>query len=182
MYRIGVDLGGTNIVVGIIDENNRIVAKAQRKTNAPRPAEAIFDDMADAIREAMEKLGVTKDDIRSIGVGTPGSVNKALELSRAEKRIGKPLDARVTLYAKEEAAKVLDTLDAKALPALFIVSEAEIVSGEGEGVPGENLPGLTVKVESSTLPKCERCWTHSDTVGSDSAHPTLCARCAAAVR
>ena len=88
MYRIGVDLGGTNIVVGIIDENNRIVAKAQRKTNAPRPAEAIFDDMADAIREAMEKLGVTKDDIRSIGVGTPGSVNKALELIEFANNLG----------------------------------------------------------------------------------------------
>ena len=88
MYRIGVDLGGTNIVVGIIDENNRILAKAQRKTNAPRAAEGIFDDMADAIREAMEKLGVTNDDIRSIGVGTPGSVNKALELIEFANNLG----------------------------------------------------------------------------------------------
>ena len=109
-------------------------------------------------------------------------VNKALELSRAEKRIGKPLDAKVTLFARDEAEKLLKGMDAEALPALFIVSEAEIVFGQGDGVPGENVPGLTVKVEPSTLPKCERCWTHSASVGSDSDHPTLCARCAAAVR
>ena len=109
-------------------------------------------------------------------------VNKALELARAEKRIGKPLDAKVTLFAEGDAAKALQTMDAAALPALFIVSETDVVYGPGEGVRGENIPGLTVKVEASALPKCERCWTHSSDVGSDSEHPTLCARCAAAVR
>ena len=109
-------------------------------------------------------------------------VNKALELSRAEKRIGKPLDAKVTLFAEGEADGIVHAMDAAALPALFIVSETEIVRGPGEGVKGENVPGLTVKVEPSVLPKCERCWTHSASVGSDSEHPTLCARCAAAIR
>ena len=109
-------------------------------------------------------------------------VNKALELSRAEKRIGKPLDAKVTLFAEGEADGIVHVMDAAALPALFIVSETEIVRGPGEGVKGENVPGLTVKVEPSVLPKCERCWTHSASVGSDSEHPTLCARCAAAIR
>ena len=53
MYRIGVDLGGTNIVAGVVNENNKIVAKGQRKTNVPRPAEKIFDDIAAAIEDAM---------------------------------------------------------------------------------------------------------------------------------
>lgn len=80
MYRIGIDLGGTNIVVGIIDENNKILAKASRKTNVPRPAEDIFDDMAAAVKDAMSQLYITKDEVISVGVGTPGSVNKADEL------------------------------------------------------------------------------------------------------
>ncbi len=80
MYRVGVDLGGTNIVVGIINEENKIIAKASRKTRAPRPAEGVFDDMADAIKEAMEQAQITFKDIVSVGVGTPGSVNKEEEL------------------------------------------------------------------------------------------------------
>ena len=88
MYRIGVDLGGTNIVVGIIDESNKILAKASRKTNAPRAAEGIFDDMADAIKEAMSQLGISNDEIISIGVGTPGSVNKGEELIEFANNLG----------------------------------------------------------------------------------------------
>ncbi|MFR5783353.1 MAG: zinc finger domain-containing protein [Oscillospiraceae bacterium] len=43
------------------------------------------------------------------------------------------------------------------------------------------MPGLTIKVEASTLPKCPRCWTHSAGIGSDEKHPELCPRCAKAV-
>lgn len=88
MYRIGVDLGGTNIVVGIIDETNKIVAKASRKTNAPRAAEGIFDDMAQAINEAMDQIHITKADVISVGVGTPGSVNKGEELIEFANNLG----------------------------------------------------------------------------------------------
>lgn len=76
MYRIGVDLGGTNIAVGVVDDNYRIVGRGKVKTNAPRPAEEIFDDIAKAIRLAVDDAGLTMDDIASVGVGTPGSVNK----------------------------------------------------------------------------------------------------------
>jgi isoleucyl-tRNA synthetase len=63
-----------------------------------------------------------------------------------------------------------------------IVSEVKVAEGAGDGVPGENVEGLTVHVEPSSLPKCLRCWTRSETVGSDPEHPELCARCAAAIR
>lgn len=88
MYRIGVDLGGTNIAVGIIDEKNEIIARGARKTNAPRAAELIFDDMAAAIKDAMSAKGLTNADITSIGVGTPGSVNKELELIEFANNLG----------------------------------------------------------------------------------------------
>ncbi|HPP68569.1 MAG TPA: ROK family protein, partial [Clostridiales bacterium] len=76
MYRVGVDLGGTNIVAGVIDENNKILSKASVKTNAPRKPELIFDDIASVVKKAVADAGITLEDVKSIGVGTPGSVNK----------------------------------------------------------------------------------------------------------
>jgi glucokinase len=87
-YRIGIDLGGTNIVAGVIDEEYKIIARASRKTNAPRAAEGIFDDMAAAVKEAMDAAGITNDDVISIGVGTPGSVNKEDELIEFANNLG----------------------------------------------------------------------------------------------
>ena len=49
MYNLGIDLGGTNIVVGVVDKENNIIGKAERKTNLPRPAENIFEDMYAAV-------------------------------------------------------------------------------------------------------------------------------------
>ncbi len=77
MYRIGVDLGGTNIAVGVIDENLKIIGRGKMKTNCPRPAAEIMDDIATAVKMAVEDAGISMDDVASIGVGTPGSVNKA---------------------------------------------------------------------------------------------------------
>ena len=77
MKYLGIDLGGTNIVAGVVDENYRVVAKAQRKTAAPRPMEAICDDMAAAAREALQKAGIALEDVPWLGIGTPGTVNKA---------------------------------------------------------------------------------------------------------
>ena len=75
MYKLGIDLGGTNIVAGVVDENYNVVATAKVKTNCPRPAEEIIDDMAKVTFEAIEKAGLTIDDIDYMGVGAPGSIN-----------------------------------------------------------------------------------------------------------
>ena len=75
MYRLGVDLGGTNIVAGVTDENYNIIGIGKVKTNAPRPAEAIADDMAKAVFEAVKNAGLEMSDISSMGIGTPGAVD-----------------------------------------------------------------------------------------------------------
>lgn len=75
MYRLGIDLGGTNIVAGVVDENYNIIATAKRKTNCPRPAEEIADDMAAVALEAIENAGLKKSDIDSAGVGSPGAID-----------------------------------------------------------------------------------------------------------
>lgn len=76
MYRAGVDLGGTNIAVGIINDNNEIIGRAKMKTRIPRPAEEIFKDIVECVKEATKEAGLKIEDIESVGIGTPGSVNK----------------------------------------------------------------------------------------------------------
>lgn len=77
MYRIGVDLGGTNIAVGVVTEDLKIIGRGKVKTKCPRPAEEIFDDIAVAIDMALKDAKITMDEVISVGVGTPGSVNKS---------------------------------------------------------------------------------------------------------
>jgi len=110
-----------------------------------------------------------------------GDVNKALELARAEKRVGKPLDAKITLYVGDEAKAAFEQIKGENFEQICIVSEVIIADGEGEGYKGEQFAGITVKVETSEEAKCPRCWMHSATVGSSAEHPALCARCAAAL-
>ena len=75
MYKLGIDLGGTNIVAGVVNEEYQIVAKASCKTNVPRPESDICDSMAQVAVKAVESAGITLDDIESIGIGVPGAVN-----------------------------------------------------------------------------------------------------------
>lgn len=73
MYRIGIDLGGTNIAVGVVDDRHRIVAEASLPTGAHRPAEQVVADMCRAVELALDKAGLTPADCASIGVGAPGT-------------------------------------------------------------------------------------------------------------
>ena len=57
----------------------------------------------------------------------------------------------------------------------------DVVAGEGEGLASEELPGLTIAVARAAGEKCLRCWKQAKSVGSDAAHPGLCARCAKVV-
>ncbi|HHW46507.1 MAG TPA: ROK family protein [Clostridiales bacterium] len=75
MYVVGIDLGGTNIAAGVVDENYNIVGRGKIKTRAPRPAEEIADDMIAAVEMAISDAGLTKEDIEWVGVGAPGTIN-----------------------------------------------------------------------------------------------------------
>ncbi len=77
MLHIGVDLGGTNIAVGAVDENNRIVGRGRLKTDPTLPAEALAEDMAKAVKLAVEDAGAALIDAADIGVAAPGSVDPA---------------------------------------------------------------------------------------------------------
>ncbi|MBQ6825152.1 MAG: ROK family protein [Clostridia bacterium] len=75
MYKLGIDLGGTNIVASVVDDNFKIISTAKRKTNCPRPADEIVADMAAVALEAIELAGIKKEEIDGAGVGSPGSID-----------------------------------------------------------------------------------------------------------
>ena len=75
MYYIGVDLGGTNIAIGIVNEDFEIVKKGSTPTKPERGADAIVEDMAALSRKLIAEMGITMDDIASAGVATPGTAN-----------------------------------------------------------------------------------------------------------
>ncbi len=72
--RVGIDLGGTNIAVGLV-ENGTIVCKASVKTDS-RDVGKIICDMADIIKSLCEKNGIEPEYIESIGIGAPGTPDK----------------------------------------------------------------------------------------------------------
>ena len=109
-------------------------------------------------------------------------VNGVLEAARAEKRIGKPLEAAVTLRADDDAAKAaLDEVQSMNLPELLIVSQALIsddVPADAVTGTGTNFPGLHISVRNAPGVKCPRCWMHSEQADPETG---LCPRCAAVV-
>lgn len=87
-FYVGIDLGGTNIKAGVVDENFNIVSKATCKTNLPRPAEDICADMAEVALKAVEKAGLTLNDIESLGIGAPGTANSATGIIEYSNNLG----------------------------------------------------------------------------------------------
>ena len=105
---------------------------------------------------------------------TRETVNKVLEEKRNEKLIGKSLEANIIIHCGESLYEKYNALTEE-LKDILIVSG---VSASKDG--NDEAPEIEViKAEGE---KCERCWSYSNTVGSDSEHPTLCARCAAVVK
>ncbi len=113
-------------------------------------------------------------------------VNAVLETARSEKKIGKALEAHVSLHADDDtAAQALLSTIGVSLADVFIVSDCNITTADPVADStvgkGSNFPGLTVEVSEANGQKCERCWMHSPKVGEDPNHPTLCPRCASVV-
>jgi len=106
--------------------------------------------------------------------GTRESVNKVLEEKRNEKVIGKSLEANIIIHCGDDETAAKYNELAEQLAEILIVSGVSVVKDKEGETEFE-----VVKAEGE---KCERCWCYSKTVGTDSEHPTLCARCAAAVK
>lgn len=75
IYRIGIDLGGTNIKVGVVDEENRIVAKKSTKTLVERPWKQVAEDMGRTALALLEEQNIPLSRCVSVGIGSPGIVD-----------------------------------------------------------------------------------------------------------
>ncbi len=76
MYYIGIDLGGTNIAVGLVDENNKIIHSDSIPTLKERHWSEIIKDMAALSLKVLAESGHTLDEVKAVGIGCPGSIDK----------------------------------------------------------------------------------------------------------
>ena len=74
-YTIGIDLGGTTMTAGLVDEAYNIVGKITRPTRLPRPAQDLEQALADLCRAVAKDCKIDFADVSYVGIGTPGSVN-----------------------------------------------------------------------------------------------------------
>ncbi len=107
-------------------------------------------------------------------------VYRKLEDARQQALLGTSLEALVTLYAGADDLGLLQEMDGD-LPALFIVSQVQVLDiSEFAGERTSEGP-VEVVVERTGGAKCQRCWNYSPAVGADSEHPDICDRCVRAL-
>ena len=75
MYRIGIDLGGTNTAAGLVDDQGKILDRASVKTNLPTDPQRIVRDMVYLTNLLLERNGLRKENIALVGVGVPCTAN-----------------------------------------------------------------------------------------------------------
>jgi len=122
------------------------------------------------IEERYNKLFDLRDDVM-----------KALELSRAEKKIGKSLDAKITLFTSDAATTELLTSFGRELNDVFIVSGVAVKNEAApEAAFTETVSGIGVLVEGADGQRCDRCWAYS-TEGEATEDGFLCCRCKAVI-
>ena len=75
MYRIGIDLGGTNTAAGLVDTHGNIIDRESVKTNLPTTLDRIVENITGLCRDLMARNGLTSQDICMVGVGVPCTAN-----------------------------------------------------------------------------------------------------------
>jgi isoleucyl-tRNA synthetase len=114
------------------------------------------------------------------------TVNKALEMARASRKIGSSLEAQVFIKVEDEALRKKVESMGENLPGFFITSQAEVINGQGPAANNGSLSevtesGITVIVMPAQGQKCPRCWKFSTEIGKDSRFGELCPSCAEAL-
>lgn len=154
----------TRMIAPILAFTSDEIWKYMPHANGDQPEHIVFNtmpekvsvDIDDEFMDYWDKIHELRDEVK-----------KSLETYIKDKTIKSSLEAKVVLLAGGDTLSFLKKAE-KELAASFIVSDVEIVESDCE---------LEIKIEKAEGEKCERCWSISKTVGSNSEHPTLCARC-----
>ena len=104
-----------------------------------------------------------------------------LEEARNVKSIGGALEAKVSLYSSRPKLQNILKSYARQLPALFIVSQVDVLDSAPVSSNGGETADLAVLIGKADGAKCERCWNYSTHVGENSRYPTICERCTEAL-
>ena len=106
------------------------------------------------------------------------AVNKEIENQRNAGKIGSALEAEVHLYCAPNVKEQLDALQNE-LRFVLITSFAKVIAEHAGPVDtvSTDVPGLSLKIEATSNPKCERCWHRRADVGANLDYPGLCGRC-----
>lgn len=144
MYYLGIDLGGTNIAVGVVDEDCKIVAKANSST-ATENAEQIADAMAETAKQALSKAGITLADVPWVGLGSPGTINKATGMieyannlpflnTPMQKMLSERLEGKPVYMENDANAAAFGEYMAGALKGAKVAMAITLGTGVGGGV------------------------------------------------
>lgn len=74
-YYVGIDLGGTFIKGGIVDDLGNIVYQDKTPTESEKGADGVAKNIASLAKSLMKKVGLTKDDVEGLGMGVPGMID-----------------------------------------------------------------------------------------------------------
>ncbi len=133
MYYLGIDIGGTNIAVGVVDESMKIIAKASNKTPTPCKEEVFCDAVAATAHEALENAGITLADVEQVGIGCPGTANKDLGMIEYTNNLGyRDFKLKAMMEERLPGVKVLLENDANA--AAYGEFKAGALKGVTHGV------------------------------------------------
>lgn len=129
MFKIGVDLGGTNIAIGIVDRDNNIVKKGSVPTNAGRHPDGITKDIADLCMKLLEESDILPCRVELVGIASPGAidpVNGVVSRATNLDMLDYPLVAKLKELLPIKNVKLENDANAAAL--------GEAVAGSGKGV------------------------------------------------
>ena len=127
IYCVGIDLGGTTIKAGIVDEDYRIVKSGAIPTITDRGAEKFIQDMAELVSVLLKEAEISMDEVASVGVGVPGTANKKTGIMEYANNLNMK-DEPFILFLKRYFKKpVYFTNDANA------AAWGEYLAGSGKG-------------------------------------------------
>ena len=165
--------GMTRLMAPIISFTAEEIWQSMPHASTDKKESVFLNDMP-AYDASLESDGTKSwDDLFALR----DDVMKALELARAEKLIGKSLDAKVTVYTEDDAAYELLSAFAGDLATVYITSAAEVVKGAApEGAVAGEDGRISVVVAPADGCKCDRCWAYAKD-GIREGDNFLCARC-----